>query len=266
MRGHLVAVVAGTALLLVAALGGIAAQDDPAPPQDTSVAGRKVGVVWAAPLLSWLRDSVEPGTRVAAPQGVVARLRLELPELRITRLGADEGARLLVLPSAGGRDPAFLGRHGLRRQAEPVAAFEGGLTVVMVNSRATAADKRARARLGRALVRETNLRLTPEAWSVLTRGGVDLQLLEGLRTLVVGHTVDVSDFPRDAATRAARAPARSADIVAVDGRLVGAPDLDLDAAARLVTAAMPHSPAVTIDPTADQPALRLTVRLAGAAE
>lgn len=265
LRGQLVAVVAGTALLVVAALGAIAARDD-STPRDTDVAGRKVGIVWAAPLLSWLRGSVEPGTRVAAPQELVARLRLELPELRVTRLGAVEDARLLVLPGAGERDRAYLHRHGLTRRAEPVAAFDGGLTVVAVNGRPTAAEKRARVRLGRALVRETNLRLTPAAWSALTRGQVDSRLLEGLRMLVATHTVDVRDFPRDAAARAARAPSRSLDVVAVDGHLVESPGFDVDGVTQLLVTAMPGEPLAGQDSSAPDPALRITVRLPGTAE
>jgi hypothetical protein len=261
----LVAVVAGAALLLLAGLGGIATRDDDAP-RDTDVAGRKVGIVWAAPLLSWLRGSVEPRTRVAAPREVVDRLRLELPELRVARLGARHDARLLVLPGAGNRDGGYLRRHGLVRRAERVAEFEGGLTVVSIGQRATTVEKRARVRLGRELVRETNLRLTPRAWSALTRGQVDRRLLEGIRATVMTHTVDVRDFPRDAAAAAARAPSRSVDVVAVDGQLVGSPGFDVDAITQLLATAMPGEPVVSSDSSAPDPALRITVRLPHTAE
>jgi hypothetical protein len=102
-----------------------------------------------------------------------------------------------------------------------VARFPSGLTVRQLGHGSAAQSRADRQELGRRLLADTHIRLTPRAWSRLAAGEVDPRLLNLLERVARTHTIDVSAFPLDPMERAADAPAHAMRVTAIDGQLVG---------------------------------------------
>ena len=127
---------------------------------------------------------------------------------------------VLVSGDTNEHDPA-LAAHNLIRRSAPVAVFPGGHEIRQIVTGGTPAqDASTRREMGRSLTADTQLRLTPAAWSMLAAGAVDPRLMGLLARTAEKHTIDVADFPRDRVTRAAGAPALRMRVTAVDGVLV----------------------------------------------
>jgi Dolichyl-phosphate-mannose-protein mannosyltransferase len=73
---------------------------------------------------------------------------------------------------------------------------------------------------GTALAGNPQLGFTPDADAALRTGQVDERVLTFLATVAVDHTAAVARFPLDPAEARAGAPARTVELVAVDGRPV----------------------------------------------
>jgi hypothetical protein len=174
------------------------------------------GVARAA---SWLARHTADGTEIAVPRLWKRQLQATLPGRKVT---ARPGPRtdLLVI----GRDAVpGAGSDTLRRlwgSSDQVAVFGGRVQVRQVLGAPFREVRDARREAGRRLVADTDIRLTPQAWSTLVRGDVDVRVMTLLRRWAVSRTIDIAAFPRDSTQRMADAPARRMSVTAIDGVLV----------------------------------------------
>ena len=131
----------------------------------------------------------------------------------------------------------------LLRRWEPLAVFPGGLQVRQVLDRPRGAEAATRQAIGRQVVADIGVRLTPQAWKSLIRGAVDRRLTAVLSQVAQGGAIDVSAFPRDRAMRAADAPARVMRVTAINGQLVD----DSDRIARMRAEILAQPPGLVPD-------------------
>lgn len=170
----------------------------------------------------WLKAHTASGTEVALPAATQKEIGSALGKLEFRSYAAatSHPVDLLVLPpSTGETDREAL--QQLLARSEPAALFYDGSQVrhVLKNGNEARALA-ARQRLGRQVVADNRIRLTPHAYASLTAGEVDLRVMGLLLRVANLHTIDVFGFPREGPERAARAPAREAHVTAVDGKLV----------------------------------------------
>jgi hypothetical protein len=170
--------------------------------------------------MRWLQANVPVGARLLASTELAPVLRRGLPGREVTEdfwAAAEGDAADFVIVSAGLTElPEDHAARQEARRSRSVAIFGGGALEV----RQTATTETEAMAAGRELSRVVPLRLTPGAWSTLVEGDVDARLMRVLGKLAEAHTIDVARFERDAATRRADGPARTAVVTAADGELV----------------------------------------------
>jgi hypothetical protein len=129
------------------------------------------------------------------------------------------------------------------------------------------AERSARRNAGGILVREINLRLTPQAWAAIAEGDADARIMTALTELTAGHRIDVSDLPRPAADRRSGIPARAAVVTAVDGVPVGSSASgEVEARRVLDSLPPPYRPdSVAVQDKDGRPGLVITYRSASPA-
>lgn len=216
-----VLVLASTAALVGAAIAFTLLPDPERRPSDSQLLA-------AAPLtaeaLSWLEQNTTPGTEILVPRYLQRNLAgLLTPRSVKTYASAPSSAAdlIVVAPTVAQETSVRLKR--LLAQSEPVAVFGDGAQVRHVlrdsSPRRLQAERR---RAGRVLLSDSSIRLAPHAWAILAAGEVDPRLMSLLAHLSDNHTIDVSGFPRSGPERGARAPAREMQVIAFDGKVIGA--------------------------------------------
>jgi hypothetical protein len=192
-----------------------------APGSTTTLVGGRAEAV------AWLRDSTRKDVVLLAPAPLAKSVRAAVPGRRVAAYddASPRSADLIMLASTDAAPPGSL--RQLMKQSPRIAVFRDGVEIRAVLKRSSPRRERAvQLRAGQQLVRHTNIRLTPSAWPVLAAGTVDPRLMGLLAHLSATHSIDIGGFPRDPAERRAHAPARTATITAIDGRLVGEASAD----------------------------------------
>jgi hypothetical protein len=192
--------------------------------EETSGA-ESVNAVLPPPTVKWLQNNVPEGARLLASAELAPVLRRSLPGRDViadSQAAQGQEAADLVLVSATLKDlPEDHVAYREARRATTVATFgDGALEVRQTSGGDRVATAKAAEAAGRDLSRVLSVRLTPAAWATLVDGDVDPRLMTVLGRMAEDHTIDVAAFERDAATRNADGPARTAVVRAAGGDLV----------------------------------------------